>query len=330
MAAPFTGGYGDFFSISSSELAGQNQVLTQWSAEVLRLGMDLLVFPRFLDAVNVMGKQKGDTWRVPVFLWNESTDATTALVAGTTILIDTQGTNNIFGTLDEYGRGMGYELTIEYYTKIGINNEVVMTLANNRARVMNELARAIFQVNDHVVFSGIIGTVGTATGTTVFNVGDLTAGTGDNAANGSLTSSVIKDLRDGLKGRRVAVFPNSLYVIVGNAAMFRTLKDEGVFETYSYYNNTSFGLNGIVYQILGNWEGFTFVETEEGVPSNVAYAFGRNVGGQAFAKPVQLFYYPDYNSDAGRLNVYKWHMIAGFAESLRQIGTTAVRVETSS
>ena len=86
------------------------------------------------------------------------------------------------------------------------------------------------------------------------------------------------------------------------------------------------GANGLIYQILGAWEGFLFVQTEEGMDGTTGYVIAPECGAQAYAKPISLYYYPDINSDAGRLNVVKWHMIAGFAQTLRNYGTRALRV----
>ena len=144
-------------------------------------------------------------------------------------------------------------------------------------------------------------------------------------AAGSLTSAVVKSLGDKYKADRVPTYPNGLYIYVGNAAHLRPLKDEGVFENYNYYNNPGFQ-NGLIYQVLGNWEGFTFVQTEEGMAGTYGYALAPEIGAQAYAKPIQLYYYPDANFDADRLNVIKWHMIAGWAQTLRDYGTRARKV----
>lgn len=317
--AIFGAGYGDSFGLDKTAMSGQNQVLTQWSGEVLRLGRDMLVFSRFLSNTPpgiVMGLSKGDTFRIPIFTWIEETAGTTALTSGTVIPLLTQGTLNVYGTLDEYGRGIGLENAIEYYTKVGRMEELLVTLADNRARVINELCRAIIHNTGHK-YSATTG------GITNDN---STAGT---AKTEKFTSTTAKAVHDLLKKSKVPTYPNGLYVYVGNAEHLRSLKNEGVFETYSYYNNTSFGLNGIVYQVLGNWEGFTFIQTEEGMASHYGYALAPEVGAQAYAKPVSLYYYPDINSDAGRLNVVKWHMIAGFAKTLRDYGTRALRVWTT-
>jgi len=321
----FTSGYGDSFGLQSSDLRGQNQTLTQWSGQVLRLGMDMLVFPRFLNQAPpgiAMGLQKGDTFRIPIFNWITSTAGTTPLSSGTVISLVTQGTLNVYGTLDEYGLGIGMENTLDYYTKLNNAAELLETLANNRARVLNELCRAVIDNTAHVAVAGITGTPGTV----LFNqpAGTNTPGT---LAIATLYSTVIKALYDNFKSARVPTFGNGLYVYVGNAAHLRGLKNEGVFESYNYYNNPGFS-NGIVYQVLGNWEGFTFVQTEEGMAATYGYALAPEIGCVAYAKPISLHYYPDINFDANRLNVIKWHMIAGFAKTLRDYGTRAIKVYT--
>jgi hypothetical protein len=299
-------------------MAGQNQVLTQWSGEVIRLSQDMLVFPRFLDLAPpgiTMGLGKGDTWRAPIFLWNENASATTALTSGTTIPLITQATLNISGTIDEFGAGIGVENVLEYYVKFGVQGELLRTLANNRALVLNELCRSVIHNTRHNM---IIGTNGT-----LFK--NLTAASAT-LANGTMDSTQCKKVYDHLKGQRVPRFGNGLYVYIGNAAHLRPLKNEGVFENYNLYNQRD---SGLVYQVLGNWQGFTFIETEEGMNGTTGYVLAPNVGAQAYAKPVSLYYYPDFNSDAGRLNVFKWHMLAGFSQVLRDYGTRAIRVHTS-
>jgi hypothetical protein len=325
MAGIFSSGYGDSFGLQASDLRGQNQVLTQWSGQVLRLGMDMLVFPRFLAQAPpgiAMGLQKGDTFRIPIFNWITSTSGTTPLSSGTTIGLLSQGTLNVYGTLDEYGQGIGMENVIDYYTKLNNAAELLETLANNRARVLNELCRAVIDNTPHIAVCGVTGT----TGTTRFNLSS-TSGIATTAIS-TLSSGVIKSVSDFFKGQRVPTFGNGLYVYVGNAAHLRGLKNEGVFENYNYYNNPGFN-NGIVYQVLGNWEGFTFVQTEEGMAGTYGYALAPEIGAVAYAKPISLHYYPDINSDANRLNVIKWHMIAGFAKTLRDYGTRAIKVYTA-
>lgn len=320
--AIFGAGYGDAFGLTSSQMSGQNQVLTQWSGQVLRLGMDKLVFPNFLSMTPpgiVMGLNKGDTFRIPIFTWVEDTEATTALTSGTVIPLISQGTLNVYGTLDEYGRGIGFENTLDYYTKLNNGAELVETLANNRARTINELCRSVIHNTPHIVGLGVAGT----TGTTRFNI---SAGSGTLSV-GTLASGHIKNVYDHLKGVRVPTFSNGLYYYVGNAAHLRGLKNESVFETWSVYNNMPIaGQNGFIYQVLGAWQGFVFIETEEGMNGTIGYVIAPEAGAQAYAKPVSLYYYPDINSDAGRLNVIKWHMIAGFAQTLRNYGTRALRV----
>lgn len=321
----FTNAYGDAFGYQVSDARGQNMVLTQWSGEVLRLGMDMLVFSRFLEQAPpgvAMGLGKGDTFRIPIFNWVTDTAGTTALSSGTSIPLLSQGTFNVYGTLDEYGRGIGMENTLDYYTKLNNASELLETLANNRARVLNELCRSVIDKSPHVAIIGVTGT----TGTVRYNLSS-TSGVATTAA-GTITSSVIKNLSDHLKGARVPTFSNGLYVYVGNAAHLRPLKDEGVFENFNYYNNPGAN-NGIVYQVLGNWEGFTFVQTEEGMAGTFGYAIAPQVGAVAYAKPISLHYYPDINNDANRLNVIKWHAIMGFAQTLRDYGTRAIKVYTA-
>jgi hypothetical protein len=321
----FDTAYGASFGLQSSDLRGQNQVLTQWSGQVLRLGMDMLVFPRFLEQAPpgiAMGLGKGDTFRIPIFNWITDTAGTTALSSGTLIPLLSQGTNNVYGTLDEYGRGIGMENTLDYYTKLNNSTELLETLANNRARVINELCRGVIDATPHIAVAGVTGTYGT----TRFN---LSSSSGiATTAIATLSGALLKDIGDHFKSARVPTFANGLYVYVGNAAHLRGLKNEGVFENYNYYNNAGVN-NGIVYQVLGNWEGFTFVQTEEGMAGTCGYALGPQIGAVAYAKPISLYYYPDVNSDANRLNVIKWHMICGFAKTLRDVGTRAIKVYTA-
>lgn len=324
----FTSGYGDSFGYQVSDARGQNQILTQWSGEVLRLGMDMLVFSRFLEQAPpgvAMGLGKGDTFRIPIFNWITNTSGTTPLSSGTTIPLLTQGTFNVYGTLDEYGNGIGMENTLDYYSKLNNAAELLETLANNRARVMNELCRSLIDNTPHVVSVGVTGT----TGTIRYNLPgkNQNAGTMQGTPAGTLTSAVIKDLGDHLKTARVPTYANGLYVYVGNAAHLRPLKDEGIFEQNAVMGGN--GGNSIVYQVLGNWDGFTFVQTEEGMSSTYGYALAPQIGAVAYSKPISLHYYPDINNDANRLNVIKWHAIMGFGQTLRDYGTRAIKVQTT-
>lgn len=322
MAGIFGQSYGDSFGYQVSDARGQNQILTQWSGEVLRLGMDMLVFSRFLEQAPpgvAMGLGKGDTFRIPIFNWVTTTAGTTPLSSGTVIPLLSQGTYNVYGTLDEYGRGIGMENTLDYYTKLNNARELLETLANNRARVLNELCRSVVDNTPHIAIIGVTGTSGTVRY-------DLSSTSGvATTAVGSLTSSVVKSLGDHLKAGRVPTYSNGLYAYVGNAAHLRPLKDEGIFEQNAIMGNS----NGVVFQVLGNWEGFTFIQTEEGMAGTYGYAIAPQVGAVAYAKPISLHYYPDINNDANRLNVIKWHSIMGFAQTLRDYGTRAMKVYTA-
>lgn len=242
MAGIFGQSYGDSFGYQSSDARGQNQTLTQWSGEVLRLGMDMLVFSRFLEQAPpgvAMGLGKGDTFRIPIFNCVTDTAGTTALSSGTVIPLLSQGTFNVYGTLDEYGRGIGMENTLDYYTKLNNATELLETLANNRARVLNELCRGVIDNTPHVVSVGVTGT----TGTVRYNLPgrNQNAGTMQGTAAGTLTSAVIKSLGDHMKSARVPTYANGLYVYVGNAAHLRPLKDEGIFEQNSVFNQNAAG-----------------------------------------------------------------------------------------
>jgi hypothetical protein len=117
-----------------------------------------------------------------------------------------------------------------------------------------------------------------------------------------------------------------LYVMISNGETFRNLKQGSVFQNLQIYQN----LQGIKYQILGEFSGFLFVETIEQTGKGTTHAFGRNVGGYGYGQLPSVYYYPDFMSDAGRMPVWKIVFYRGQGPIYRNKGTACIQIHSSS
>jgi hypothetical protein len=87
-----------------------------------------------------------------------------------------------------------------------------------------------------------------------------------------------------------------------------------------FYNQ----LQGEKYQILGEFNGFIFAETEEQLSKGTSFAFGANVGGYGFGMVPTTYFYSDYGQDAQRLHVWKTLFYRGQGTILRDKGTSCI------
>jgi hypothetical protein len=89
-------------------------------------------------------------------------------------------------------------------------------------------------------------------------------------------------------------------------------------------------MQGIRYQVLGEFMGFVFVETEEQLSKGTLFAFGANVGGYGFGQLPTVTYYPDFGQDAFRMPVWKTLFYRGQDVLWRDKGTCCVAIQASS
>jgi len=216
----------------------------------------------------------------------------------------------------EYGTGVGYERILNWFTSIAVQAELVKTLGNHVARMINYLDFAVFdgvtrsmEIPASGSYSSILGTVRKGVVATAY---------------GELGQGGLAFLWDQLRTNIVTplIPERRLYGIVGCANSLRHLKQGSVFQNAALYQN----LQAYNYQILGEFGGFVFFETEEQLSKGTMFAFGQNVGGYGFGQPPQIWYYPDYGSDAGRLPVWKVLFYRGQDAIWRDKGTACVRI----
>lgn len=307
-------GYGNFIGLGSSDL-GPGLVLTNWIPDVLRYGKDALVFPEFLRLdPRGFGREKGDTFVIPIYSWNSV--ATTALTAGTTIEVRTQTVGSVQVTLSEYGDALSKEGYIDYISNINNAAEVQQTLGQTWADTLNALAGDVFK-------NGLHGARSEDTS------GSYYIGTNDPSDNwkgtGPISGSLVEAVYDKMKANKVPTFPDGKYRWVGNAVTLRPVKRLAGWENMQLYN---MGGEGLRSQQLGVWQGFTFVETEEYCRNQESFVFGQEVGAYSFGNPMDIWYYPDFQDDAGRLQVWKWYAVLGLGATLRDKGTHLLVVKT--
>lgn len=313
MTNPF--GYGDDLGLTQAGLSTAGLELTKWSPEVIRYGKDMLVFADFLEnrTDRAFGKKQSETYTVPIYPWGDV--ATTALTPGTSITVDDIGTDAISITLEEYGRGIGKEGMVDYISNIDNRTEIQINIARQWADTFDALSGVILGSSAHMVY-------------TVASAGShsaVTTAAGNQKGTGTITGTLVDYLYDQLRASpTVGKFTDGLYRWVGNSETLRAVKREAGWENMQLYQRGP----GLRTQILGAWKGFLFVETEENTLKGKSLVFGETVGAFGFAKPMTVYYYPDYHSDANRLQVFKWHTILGIGTTLRDKGTTCITVRT--
>ena len=117
-----------------------------------------------------------------------------------------------------------------------------------------------------------------------------------------------------------------MYLWFANGATLRNLKAGSVFQNQMLYSK----IKSDSYQILGEFEKFIFVETEEQLNKGTSIVTGGNVGGYGFGLNPKVFYYKDYGSDAERLSVFKTLFYRGQGPIFRDKGTAALVVRSKS
>jgi hypothetical protein len=294
----------------SAALGGNTLILNQWSPDVLRYGRDMLVFSRFLETRTELGRGKGDSIIVPII--GEMTSlGTSALAEGSHIPIGTQDQDSFSVTVTEYGRGLARPNTLDYFSNIDLQNQMKMSLGWNYAKTWDEFVKS-------TVFDG-----GAHGFRTVAAGGSYTYGSNltSQLGVGTLTDDLIDAVFDKLKQNKVPTFPDGLYRWITNNRGARDAKRLENFEKLNIYSNFV-PPQGITMQVIGRYKGFEFIETEENMGTNkIGYAFGRSIGVQAFALPMQVRYTPDYGNDFGRAQAFAWYTIAGAAKALADKGT---------
>ena len=306
-------GYGDLIGLSSAAIVGSSLALTQWAAEVMRYAKDRYVWAPYLPFREELGLKKGNTIRVPIYEW--LSDYGSAIPAGTTVPVATQGITSYTVTLEEIGRAISEEHVVDYYSNIAQARQLQMTIADNWANTWDNSCSKIF---DGQFYMSQV-----AAGS--FTLGSGLAGGAAGTLLGTqlLDTATIDRVYDVLRQAKTPKFPDGYYRFIGNAETLRGIKQDLGVVNFNLYNA---GGQTIRQQILGEYGGFVFVETEENTTDGQAHAFGLGCGVQAFGMPMQIRYEPNYLGDFGRMQAWAYLAIAGTAKALIDTGTYGVRV----
>lgn len=314
-------GYGDMFGYTGVNARADGFEVKRLAGTVMRKAISDLVFTRFLEeSQDAFGVGKGGTFTVPIFKDLGAVGTVSPLVSGTAIGLATQKTDSVQMMMYEYGTGISYEKILNWFTDINVQNQLTTSLSRHVARMVNWLDYDIFCNTPFSIEVPATGSYTTLLGTnrivTQATLGELGPG-GLALAYDSFKKNVVPPLTS-----------RGLYGIVGNSETFRNLKQGSIFQNLNLY--TSLNGQGINYQVLGEYAGFIFFETEELMGKGTSFAFGKNVGGYGFGALPQIWYYPDYGSDAGRLPVWKVLFYRGQGPIWRTKGTAAICIRSSS
>jgi len=312
-------GYGNMFTYTRTNIEGDGFEVKHLAGTIMRQAFGELIFSRwFNQSKDAYGIGKGGTFTTPIFK-NWGAPATViALTSGTAIGIGSQETDSVSMIMREYGTGVGYETIGDWITNLDVRSEIVRTLGNHIGRMVNWLDYDI-SINTpftiEVVAAGSYnGLLGTNRKLQATAYGELGMG-GIAMAYDSFTKSLAGPVTD-----------RKQYVMVANSETFRNLKQGSVFQNRELYND----VQGIRYQILGEYMGFIFVETEELLSKGTALAYAANAAGYGFGMPPRVYYYPDYGNDANRLQVWKTKFYRGQAPIWRNKGTALIMIRCKS
>jgi len=313
MANPFA--YGDVLSLDTTKLSNASLILKQWSVDVLRYGRDKLVFANFLNSKTELGKGKGQTIQVPIY-GEVPTLGTSALTEGTSIPVATVALDSVSVTIDEYGNAIAKPAEIDYFSNINHTVELIESLGWNFAKSWDAVAKTVFDSAVHGVRT--VGTAGS------YSIG---SNLGNKNGDGTLTDEIVEAVYDHLTQQKVPKFGDGLYRWVLNNKQSRQIQRLADFKNLYTYQ---LGGRAIFSQVIGQYKGFLFIETEENMPSGTAigYAFGPNVGVMAFGLPMEIRHEPDFKQDFQRLQAFAWYLIGGVAAALRDKGTHLLVVKS--
>lgn len=315
---PFTGGYGNFFGYDVSGARGDGFEVKTFGPKVIRFAIPNLVFALGMnESTDAFGVGKGGTFTVPMMKnWTMPTSVT-PLTSGTAITVGTQQTDKVEFSMYEYGTGIGYETLTDWITNIPFQTQIQTTLGIHIARMINwlhydTLSKTIFSIEIPAPgsYSALLGTSRKLQGT----------------AYGELGPGAVALAYDSMKASLVPANDRGMYLWMANASTLRGLKAGSYFQNQVLYKN----VKSDSYQILGEFEKFIFVETEEQFGRGTSLIIGQNAGGYGFGLTPKTFYYPDYGEDAGRISVWKTKFYHGGGAIMRDKGTACVIVRSKS
>lgn len=312
-------GYGNIFGYTAVNVRADGWEPKHFAGTVMRRAFSALVFTRFMnESRDAFGVGKGGTFTVPMVLdWGMPTSIT-PLTSGTAMTVGTQSWDSVTMSMFEYGTGIAYEKILDWFTSIPVRNELIISLSNWIARAVNLLD---FQMYDACRFAIEVPATGSYT--------PFTWGTNRKGINqgtyGELGRGGLAQLYDGFKKNIVSPYDRGFYGLVSNSETLRNLKEGSVFQNAILYND----VNGIRFQVLGEYMGFFAVETEEQLTKGTSFAIANNSGGYGFGLMPNITFYPDFGQDAGRLPVWKVLFYRGQGPLYRDKGTAVVCIRST-
>jgi hypothetical protein len=316
-------GYGDMFSYTKGNITADGFEVKNLSGSVLRYAVDEMVYGMVMNrSRDAFGIGKGGTFTIPIFNDWGAPATVSPLVSGTSIGIGTQTTSSVSMVIHEYGTGIGYEPFGDWTTSIPIRDQLSKTLGLNIGRAMNWLDK--YELVDNAQFMIDIPATGSLSAFLQDSGGTTRA---SQAAYGELFSGAVAFGYDTFK--KSIAKPNSLrgfYTAIANSRTLRNLKIGSVFLNYSLYTD----FRGQKYQVLGEFQGFVWIETEELTGDGTTLLTAANAAGYGMGLEPRLWFYPDYGNDAGRLEVWKTKYYRGQGPIFMNKGTAAILIRSNS
>ncbi len=314
-------GYGNMFSYTKQNIQADGFEVKHLGGSIMRKAFGQLVYARFMnESKDSFGLGKGGTFTVPIFNDWGVIATVQPLVSGTAIGIGSQKVDSVSMTIGEYGTGIGYETQGDFITNLGIRDQLVTTLGNHIARMIN------WQCYDVVVNNALFTIEVPSAGSYSSLLGTNRIGNIDRSGFGELGAGGLAKVYDTFRTSLVSpITARGNYIVVGNARTFRNLKNGSVFQNQGLYVK----FQGDTWQTLGDFMGFTFVETEELAGNGTTLFLGNNAAGYGFGQLPRTWYYPDYGQDAGRLSVWKTIYYLGLGAIWRNKGTSAILVRSN-
>jgi len=319
------GGYGNLFGYNVTDVRADGFEVKHFGPQILRYAIPSLVFGMGLnESRDAFGVGKGGTFSIPIMNDWAMPTSVTPLVSGTSIGLGTQKTDKVQMSMYEYGTGVGYETLTDWMTNLKFQTEIQITLGRYIARMINWLD---YDVLVNTIFSIEVVAAGSYTNLLGTNRKLPGSGTLGQAAYGELGYGGVALAYDTMKANLVApINARNMYLWFANGATLRNLKAGSVFQNQFLYNKIS----SPTYNILGEFENFIFVETEEQLSKGTSIVTGANAGGYGFGLNPRTFFYPDFGNDAERLKVFKTLFYRGQDAIMRDKGTTTIVVRSKS
>jgi len=312
-------GYGNFFAYDVAAIRGDGFEVKTLAGTIMRQAFGELVFTRALnESRDAFGVGKGGTFTVPIAQDFGAPATVAPLTSGTVIGLGTQKMSSVQFSMYEYGTGLGYEGLGDWITNLDMRSELVNSLGRHIGRMINWLD---YDILVNTPFSVEVRAFGSYTNLLGTNRQLVATSYGELGPGGlALVYDTFK------KSLASPITDRGMFILFGNAASLRNLKQGSFFQNGQLFNQFS----SPKLQILGEFGGFLGVETEELLGKGTLIAVAANAGGYGFGKTPTTFYYPDFGSDAGRLQVWKTLFYRGQGPIWRNSGTAAIVIRANS